>query len=64
MVDSDKKIFIAEIKINPDRINPADLKRKSVKLVDYYKGYDVEYAGLSVNDLDDFLLLYDSHNNR
>ena len=54
--DFDKKLFIAEVKINPDRINPADLKRKSVKLVNYYKGYDVEFAGLSVNDLDDFLL--------
>lgn len=55
--DFDKKLFIAEVKINPDRINPADLKRKSVKLVNFYKGYDVEYAGLSVNDLDNFLLL-------
>ena len=54
--DFDKKLFIAEVKTNPDKINPADLEKKSVKLVNYYKGYDVEYAGLSVNDLDNFLL--------
>ena len=52
--DFDKKLYIAEVKINPDRINMPDLKKKSVKLLDYYKGYDVEYAGLSLNNIGDY----------
>lgn len=54
--DFDKKLYLAEVKINPDRINPANLKQKAAKLVNYYKGYEVEYAGLSINDLDQYLI--------
>jgi len=53
--DMDKKLFIAEVKLNADRINREALKRKSVKLINSYKGYKVEFAGLSPIDLERYL---------
>ncbi|MEA2059664.1 MAG: ATP-binding protein [Thermodesulfobacteriota bacterium] len=53
--DMDKKLLIAEVKINPDKIDQGRLKKKSARLVDHYKGYTVEYAGLSIRDLSDYL---------
>jgi len=53
--DMDKKLFIAEVKLNADRINTEALKRKSVKLINSYKGYKVEFAGLSPIDLERYL---------
>ncbi|MDA3941283.1 MAG: ATP-binding protein [Spirochaetia bacterium] len=53
--DVHKKIFIAEVKLNPDKINIEALKRKSVKLVNSYKGYKTEFAGLSLEDFERYL---------
>jgi hypothetical protein len=53
--DIDKKILIADVKMNPERISIEALKRKSKKLLKGYQGYHVQYLGLSLNDLDKFL---------
>ena len=53
--DLDKKLFIAEVKLNPDRINMKYLKQKSLKFINSYKGYKVEFVGLSLEDLEKYL---------
>lgn len=54
--DSRKKMVLAEIKVNRDRINLEVLKRKAVNLMMDFKGYSVEYRALSVEDCSEFLL--------
>ncbi len=49
--DLEKRVVIAEVKINRDKINIARLEEKSKKLVAKLSGYDVEYIGLSLDDI-------------
>jgi AAA+ ATPase superfamily predicted ATPase len=51
----EKKILIVDVKLNSDRISIDVLKQKSVKLVNSHKGYKVEFAGLSLKDLEKYL---------
>ena len=53
--DLEKKMLIAEVKINSDRINIEALKKKSEKLIKSYATYHIRYIGLSLKNLDDFL---------
>ena len=47
----DKKVLIAEVKRNAQRIRLSQLKQKAVQLEQKLKGYSFEYQGLSLNDL-------------
>ena len=49
----DKTVLIAEVKHNPKNIRLSKLKEKAVKLEQKLKGYEIEYRGLSLADLDD-----------
>jgi AAA+ ATPase superfamily predicted ATPase len=51
----EKKIFIAEVKMNKDKIRMNILKEKSVKLLNKYKNYEVEYCGLGIEDIDNYI---------
>lgn len=50
--DIDKKIYFAEVKLNKDKIKIGKLKTKSEKLIQKYKGYNIIYEGLSLEDVD------------
>lgn len=52
--DVDKKIVVAEVKLSAKRLNRDQLVRKSTKLLDKYKGYQVEYRLLSLDDIETF----------
>jgi hypothetical protein len=45
-----KEIVIAEIKMNPSRINPGALKQKSQRLLASYPEYRPKWIGLSLKD--------------
>lgn len=47
----DKTALIAEVKRNPKNIRLSKLKEKAVKLEQKLKGYEIEYRGLSLDDL-------------
>ncbi|MCK4664227.1 MAG: AAA family ATPase [Bacteroidales bacterium] len=47
----EKKVFLAEIKLNKDKISIPLLKEKSEKIVSKFKNYAIEYKGLSINDM-------------
>lgn len=49
--DLDKKMLIAEVKLNAKRINIDELKVKSKKLLKSYQDYRIQYLGLSLDDL-------------
>ena len=49
--DLEKRMLIAEVKRNPNKINLEELKRKAVKLIATKPDYTVEYRGYSLNDL-------------
>jgi hypothetical protein len=51
----DKKILLCEVKLSKKRLNRDDLVQKSVNVLRKYKGYEVEYRLLSVDDIDGFL---------
>jgi AAA+ ATPase superfamily predicted ATPase len=51
----DKKILLCEVKLSAKRLNRDALVRKSVKILQKYKGYEVEYRLLSVDDIDGFI---------
>ena len=53
--DMRKTITVAEIKLNKARINPEALKKKAVKLLESYKGYEVIWLGLGLEDACDYL---------
>lgn len=46
------EIYIAEVKLNKDKIKLSKLKDKSEKMLKRYSGYDVIYEGLSLCDID------------
>jgi len=47
----DKKLLIAEVKRDKKRISLPVLKEKSKKIVEKFRGYDVEYRGFGLEDL-------------
>ena len=47
----EKKILIAEVKINPNKISIDKLKEKSTKLLEKFKQYNIEYKAYSLEDL-------------
>ncbi len=53
--DLDKKIILAEVKMNLDKAKLNDLKSKSEKLLNKYKGYNIEYLLLAMQNLNDYL---------
>ena len=53
--EMEKKILVGEVKLNKDKINMNTLKMKSEKLVNKYKDYTVEYVGLGMQDLGDYI---------
>jgi len=53
--DIDKKILLCEVKLSAKRLNRDELVKKSVKLLQKYKGYEVEYRLLSVEDISEAL---------
>ena len=53
--ETGKKMLIAEIKMNPKRIDVEKLKRKAEKLASRYRNFEIEYRGLSLKNVDDYL---------
>jgi uncharacterized protein len=51
----EKKMLIAEVKMNKDKINMNALKEKSIKLISKYKDYEVEYIGFGLQDIDNYI---------
>lgn len=47
----EKKVVIAEVKRNRDKINLEKLKTKSVKLVEEFKGFSVTYLKYSMEEM-------------
>ncbi len=47
----DKKILLAEVKLNPKKININKLKEKAEKLTEKFKDCNFEYKGFSLEDL-------------
>ena len=53
--DLNKKIVIAEIKLNKNKINLNQLADKAKALLAPYHNYHVEYLALSLEDVKDYL---------
>jgi len=53
--DLDKKIVIAEIKLNKNRIKTVLLEQKAQKLLSAYKNYDREFLALDIDDAVNYL---------
>lgn len=51
----EKRILVAEVKLNKSRISLDALKRKSERLLGDYKGYEVEWRALGPEDAGEFL---------
>ena len=49
--EREKKLLIAEAKRDKKRISPNKLREKSEKLLTKFKGYEVEFKALSLEDL-------------
>ncbi|KEQ15482.1 hypothetical protein GZ77_02255 [Endozoicomonas montiporae] len=50
--DLEKKVLIAEVKRNPKNIRLSHLREKAVKLCQQLKGYEINYKGYSLDDLE------------
>lgn len=53
--EMEKKVEISEIKMNKNKISIPKLKDKSEKLIMKYQDYEIEYEGLSLEDIDKML---------
>lgn len=53
--DLEKKLFIAEVKMNPKKFNLYELQMKAQNLVRRYGDYQIEWAGLSLQDAECYL---------
>jgi AAA+ ATPase superfamily predicted ATPase len=53
--DIEKKITVCEVKLQKKRLNQNELVIKSQKLLKDYKGYDIEYRLLSLEDINKIL---------
>ncbi len=51
--DIDKKILLCEVKLSKKRLNYEELVKKSVNLLKKYRGYEVQYRLLSIEDIDE-----------
>lgn len=54
--DLDKQLFIAEVKMNPLKFSMKTLQAKAQNLLKNYPNYQVEWAGLSLENAKDYLL--------
>ncbi|MBS0654351.1 MAG: ATPase, partial [Verrucomicrobia bacterium] len=59
--DLQKRIVIAEIKLNKEKISSSALKIKAESLLHHYKGYHPEYLSLSLEDAVNYLISYPRH---
>ncbi len=53
--DLNKKLLFAEVKMNKSKFRLQDLKKKSLRLQEIYKGYKFEYKCLSLSDVKDYI---------
>ncbi len=53
--DLNKKIVIADIKLDKNKINIPLLKEKGTRLLECYAGYNVQWLGLSLHNITDYL---------
>ena len=53
--DMKKELFIAEVKMNKDRVNLSVLKEKAKALVASYSKYEVQWHSLGLEDIDQFI---------
>jgi AAA+ ATPase superfamily predicted ATPase len=53
--DLEKQLFIAEVKINPKKLNLHELQTKAQNLIKNYPDYQVLWAGLSLKDATEYL---------
>jgi uncharacterized protein len=53
--DLNKQLLVADVKLNPDKINLKRLREKSVRLIGKYPDYSVDYKGFSLEDISTFL---------
>jgi AAA+ ATPase superfamily predicted ATPase len=51
------QIVISEVKLNHEKINISKLKNKSENLIKKYNNYEPVFEGLSLKNIDDFLLI-------
>ena len=49
--DFDKRLLFCEVKRNPKKIDLSVLETKAVGLVKKYPNYNIEYKGLSLDDM-------------
>ncbi|MCI0500366.1 MAG: AAA family ATPase [Epsilonproteobacteria bacterium] len=49
--DFTKNILIAEVKVNPRKIDLVDLKNKATNITSKYSDYKIDYVGFSINDI-------------
>jgi hypothetical protein len=49
--EMEKKVLIAEVKLNPKKIDLNSVKNKSLKLIEDFKSYTIEYKGYSMVDM-------------
>ena len=49
--EMEKKVLIAEVKLNPKKIDLNSVKNKSLKLIEDFKSYTIEYKGYSMLDM-------------
>jgi len=55
--DAEKRVVIAEIKRNKDKIRISHLREKATRLIQSYRGYEIEFHALSLDDAQSFLSL-------
>jgi hypothetical protein len=48
--DLDKELLIAEVKVNPKKLNLHELEMKAQNLLTHYRDYRVQWAGFSLSD--------------
>jgi uncharacterized protein len=53
--DLDKKIIVAEVKMNLDKAKMTDLKNKSTNVLKGYKDYNVQYLLLGMQNIEEYL---------
>lgn len=53
--DLERRVLIAELKLNKKKINLSALKAKAKNLVTHYAGYSVDYAAIGFEDVKNYL---------
>ena len=53
--DMKKRMLVADIKLNPDKINIETLKTKAKNIVSRFADYDIEYNGFSIPTISEYL---------